>query len=125
MVIHLHFIRLDTMLSLLVFLNVGYSPISPIKEVEKDQLPVVKISKTPSPSRERFIPIILESGEQVPVKDTRISSDNIIHKDTTDNHIVPDSNPAPPFIIPTIKINDFFQAEGELFFNGHKLLICY
>lgn len=81
---------------------------------------MAKISKTPSPSKERYIPIVLESGEQVPVKDIRIPSDNVINKEKTDNHIVPDSNPAPPFIIPTIKINDFFQAEGKLFCDCPK-----
>ncbi len=78
---------------------------------------MVKISNTPSPSKERYIPIVLESGEQVPVKDIRIPSDDVIHKDTTNNQIVPDLNPAPPFIIPTIKINDFFQAEGNVFMD--------
>lgn len=76
--------------------------------------------KSPSPPKERIIPIKLETGELVQSKHIQMpsipSSDdvhNVKYQPTTDNQIVPDSNPAPPFIIPPIKINDFFQAEGK------------
>lgn len=35
-------------------------------------------------------------------------------------HIIVDENPPPPFIIPPIKINDFFQAEGARGIQGRR-----
>lgn len=62
--------------------------------------------------RERIIPIVLETPPETPVVPV---TNNIISKPDNPAILVPDANPPPPFIIPPIKINDFFQAEGRLF----------
>ncbi|ODM99183.1 Ubiquitin carboxyl-terminal hydrolase CYLD [Orchesella cincta] len=95
----------------------GVSPIT------QDHRAVEKMEVDPSAHtnpRERIIPIILETSiDEAPKFSSpllRVPSTTV----DTESQIVPVANPPPPFIVPVIKISDFFNAEGLQGIQGRR-----